>query len=523
MTKHAALVLLALLVMLVATCRLRSHPASGGAGSMVYVPIAQQGAPRCNRWRGDDWWPCVEATLTAEARVSRTPRPTSTATRDSATWAPGPYEPLWRVWLPITADVTGPGRDCSAAPAGPRTVWLAGSPGKGRAATELAPVATLDPCYWPTDVRPCGPADNGADKRRAGQEDAPDFGPRDPSGAHVPHCQDVLLGKSRPSIAFSDMRHMPLSFEHIAGVLGVGSESQVGRIYAAPIVAGMKNMNTGGDVTIYQDPGSPMGKNRSPSVVANPTISIRSNVSGPFPTIPRRPEAGGVINAGPKIRDRGLRNISNRGSLGGTHRNLHSGETRRVDSTAASLFDANNYSASPLITLGEESICSSASVGDGVFYIAAHCIGRAPWRYAVGGWPVTGWQFDPTRDLAQVRIDGEVAGGWPSPALARLALGDVVVMRPARGPVGGVYAGDAWADRSADGYYMTTFERAGTRAVGAVCADVGAIIRMGDSGGGVYRAADGSLGGIVVASEAWAGDSDVWCGGGQVVVVVSVP
>lgn len=123
MTKHAALVLLALLVMLVATRRLRSHPASGGAGSMVYVPIAQQGAPRCNRWRGDDWMPCVLATLTAEAQVSRTPRPTSMPTRASATWAPAPFEPLGgRVWLPITADVTGPGRECSAAWA-PNGAW----------------------------------------------------------------------------------------------------------------------------------------------------------------------------------------------------------------------------------------------------------------------------------------------------------------------------------------------------------------------------------------------------------------
>lgn len=275
MTKHAALVLLALLVMLVATCRLRSHPASGGAGSMVYVPIAQQGAPRCNRWRGDDWMPCALATLTVEARVSRTPRPTSTPTRASATWAPSPYEPLGRVWLPITADVRGPGRECSAAPAGPRTVWL-----------------------------------------------------------------------------------------------------------------------------------------------------------------------------------------------------------------------------------------------------ADHCLGAAPWRLLVNGLPVTSWMRDAGgRDLAQL----EAAGGWPVPSLIHLVIGDSVVMRPARGPVGGVYAGDGWADRSADGYYMTTFERPGTQLVGAVCADVGAFVRMGDSGGGVYRAADGALGAIIVASEAWAGDSDVWCGASQVVVVVPLP
>lgn len=165
-------------------------------------------------------------------------------------------------------------------------------------------------------------------------------------------------------------------------------------------------------------------------------------------------------------------------------------------------------------------LCSAAPAGPRTVWLASHCLGAAPWRLRVNGLPVTSWQRDDGgRDLAQL----EVAGGWPVPTLAHLSLGDVVVMRPARGAVSGVYAGDAWADRSADGYYMTEFERPGTRLVGAVCADVGAIVRMGDSGGGVYRASDGALGGIVVASEAWAGDSDVWCAGSQVVVVVSVP
>lgn len=72
--------------------------------------------------------PCALATLTAEARVSSTPTatfrpwPSRTPTRASATWAPSPYEPLGRVWLPITADVTGPGRQCSAAWA-PNGAW----------------------------------------------------------------------------------------------------------------------------------------------------------------------------------------------------------------------------------------------------------------------------------------------------------------------------------------------------------------------------------------------------------------
>lgn len=165
--------------------------------------------------------------------------------------------------------------------------------------------------------------------------------------------------------------------------------------------------------------------------------------------------------------------------------------------------------------------CSAAPAGPRTVWLADHCLGAAPWRLRVNGLAVTSWQRDAGgRDLAQL----EAAGGWPAPALARLAPGDVVVMRPARGPMGGVYAGDAWASRDAgDGYYMTTFERPGTLPVGAVCADVGVYVRMGDSGGGVYRAADGALGAIIVASEAWAGDSDVWCGGGQVVVVVPLP
>lgn len=275
--RSAILVLVGLFVMLWALARACAvPPAESAIGARVYMPIAQQGAPRCNRWRGDDWMPCALATLTVEARTSRTPRPTLTPTRASATWAPSPYEPLGRVWLPITADVRGPGRECSAAPAGPRTVWL-----------------------------------------------------------------------------------------------------------------------------------------------------------------------------------------------------------------------------------------------------ADHCLGAAPWRLRVGGLPVTSWMRDAGgRDLAQL----EAAGGWAAPSLARLVPGDVVVMRPARGPMGGVYAGDAWASRDVgDGYYMTTFERPGTRVVGAVCVDVGVYIRMGDSGGGVYRAADGALGAIIVASEAWAGDSDVWCGASQVVVVVNLP
>lgn len=170
--------------------------------------------------------------------------------------------------------------------------------------------------------------------------------------------------------------------------------------------------------------------------------------------------------------------------------------------------------------IGPGRTCSAAPAGPRTVWLADHCLGAHPWRLLVNGLPVTSWMRDAGgRDLAQL----EAAGGWPVPALARLALGDRVVMRPARGPVGGVYAGDAWADRGVDGYAMTTFARPGTQPVGAVCVDPGQYIRMGDSGAGVYRVADGALGAIVVAAEAWAGDSDVWCGGGQVAVTVALP
>jgi len=51
-------------------------PAGGVPVAKVYLPLTAQGAPRCNRWRGDDWWPCIEATLTADARISSTPTAT---------------------------------------------------------------------------------------------------------------------------------------------------------------------------------------------------------------------------------------------------------------------------------------------------------------------------------------------------------------------------------------------------------------------------------------------------------------
>ena len=117
MTRHAILVLLALLVMLVATCRSRSHSASGGAGSTAYVPyVGVRG--RCDYRR--DPYDCFA--LTATVRASW---PTPEPTRASATWAPSPYEPLGRVWLPITADVRGPGRVCSGAWAGVGVAYIA--------------------------------------------------------------------------------------------------------------------------------------------------------------------------------------------------------------------------------------------------------------------------------------------------------------------------------------------------------------------------------------------------------------
>lgn len=111
--RYAILILIGLAVLAYELRSCAPHPASGGPRSTVYVPyVGVRG--RCDYRR--DPWDCHMMTATARAAVTPTP------TRASATWAPGPYEPLGRVWLPITADVTGPGRVCSAAWA-PNGAW----------------------------------------------------------------------------------------------------------------------------------------------------------------------------------------------------------------------------------------------------------------------------------------------------------------------------------------------------------------------------------------------------------------
>lgn len=119
MTRHSILILVGLCVLFWALARACTpHPAESGVRGRAYVPwVAPISAPTPCDYRRDVW-PCWVATMTAAAG---TPAPTST--RASATWAPSPYELLGgRVWLPITADVTGPGRECSAAWA-PNGAW----------------------------------------------------------------------------------------------------------------------------------------------------------------------------------------------------------------------------------------------------------------------------------------------------------------------------------------------------------------------------------------------------------------
>lgn len=165
--------------------------------------------------------------------------------------------------------------------------------------------------------------------------------------------------------------------------------------------------------------------------------------------------------------------------------------------------------------------CSAAAVGGGLYYLAAHCLpARAPWLLRVDGVPVTGWQRDPVRDLAQVLAG---AGGGAPVALAALAPGDPLVLRPARGDIPAIFAEDAWGRRAGGMYDLAIWPLEGGFSVGVACVDAPHQILMGDSGGGVYRAADGALGGVIVAAEGAPPEGDVWCGSAQSVVIVRVP
>lgn len=109
-TMRAFVIVVMGVAILVAISRACASPAGGQpTRSRVHLPTLSQGAPRCNRWRGDDWWPCVEATLTAEARISstptatlrpwssRTPTPTPTLIEQSG----GNREPMYHRYLPL--------------------------------------------------------------------------------------------------------------------------------------------------------------------------------------------------------------------------------------------------------------------------------------------------------------------------------------------------------------------------------------------------------------------------------------
>lgn len=170
---------------------------------------------------------------------------------------------------------------------------------------------------------------------------------------------------------------------------------------------------------------------------------------------------------------------------------------------------------------GDGAWCSAAPLGGGLYYLAGHCLPKAaPWLLAIDGAPVTGWMRDPVRDLAQV-----LAGADGAPvALEALAPGDELVLRLARGEVTARFAEDAWGRRVADGTYEVTIgPQDGAWQVGMACVATPDRIVWGDSGGGAHRVQSGALGGVIVAAEEHPADGDVWCGAGQVVVIVRVP
>jgi len=164
-------------------------------------------------------------------------------------------------------------------------------------------------------------------------------------------------------------------------------------------------------------------------------------------------------------------------------------------------------------------ICSAASVGGGLYYLAAHCLKDAPWRLVVDGEPVTAWAVDRIRDLAQVRAG---AGGSPA-TLGALVPGEAIELRPARAILPARFAEDAWGRSVAGNYEVTTWQVPESWPVGIACASPGERVLIGDSGGGAHRAEGGQLGGIIVAAEAYPADGDVWCGTDQAVVIVRVP
>lgn len=168
---------------------------------------------------------------------------------------------------------------------------------------------------------------------------------------------------------------------------------------------------------------------------------------------------------------------------------------------------------------GSGRLCSAAAAGGGHFWLAAHCLTAAPWRLRVDGVPVTAWQPDTVRDLAQVQAGDQGA----APVLAVLAPGDPLELRPSRGPVPAVFAEDAWGRHVGGLYELATWPLDGGFVVGVACVAGPGRVVWGDSGGGVHRTVDGALGGVIVAAEEHPPDGDVWCGSRQSVVIVRVP
>lgn len=168
---------------------------------------------------------------------------------------------------------------------------------------------------------------------------------------------------------------------------------------------------------------------------------------------------------------------------------------------------------------GPGTLCAATWADNSAWWTGGHCLPRNPLTLRVDGAVVTAWQRDAGgRDLAQV-----VAGsGGPPATLAHLEAGDALSIRLPRGDIPARFAADAWGRLEGGMYSVATWPLDGGHSVGMVCVDGADLIAVGDSGGGVHRAADGAVGGIVVAAEDAPG-ADAWCGDGQDVVIVRLP
>lgn len=163
----------------------------------------------------------------------------------------------------------------------------------------------------------------------------------------------------------------------------------------------------------------------------------------------------------------------------------------------------------------------SAAPAPGGWYTAGHCLAL--------GWPllpdgrVRAWSHDPTRDLAHV---ADTAAG-PAVALGMALPGDALTWRNARG----------WGAVRVVGERAMRYWPWEGDVLGVTCWVGGLAFIRGDSGTGLYRAADGPGGpegaliGLFVGGEldpaAGTGEYtdgfDDWCGVGQMTMFQVVP